>query len=70
MHPMMIDETIRSREEEASKVAEQNRLVAIALEGQPGHTNGLIALPMSLFLKAARWAYALSGDLRREVVEN
>ena len=36
MHPMMIEETIRAREEEVSTVAEQNRLVAIALDGQPG----------------------------------
>lgn len=35
MHPLMIEETIRAREEEISKVAENNRLVAIALGARP-----------------------------------
>jgi hypothetical protein len=60
MHPMMIEETIRAREEEISKVAENNRLVALALGEQPKRgtriRNALAALFARSGLKIRNWS--------------
>lgn len=59
MHQMMMEETIRAREEEASMVAENNRLVATALGPQPNRRtrvrNALAALAAKSDKKIRYW---------------
>ena len=51
MHQMMMEETIRAREQEASMVAESNRLVAIALGPQPSRGTKIRNALAALFVK-------------------
>lgn len=70
MNPMMIEETIRAREEEVSKVAEQNRLVALALDGQPGVVSRARESLRNLFSTAIKETQIPSNLNTREAVEN
>ena len=59
MNQMMMEETIRAREQEASMVAENNRLVAIALGPQLSRVtknrNALAALAVKSEKKIRNW---------------
>ncbi len=59
MNQMLMEETIRAREQEASMVAENNRLVAIALGPQPNRgtkiRNALAALAARIDKKVRNW---------------
>ncbi len=70
MHPMMMEETIRAREEEVSKVAENNRLVALALDGQPGVVSRARMSLRNLFSRAIKETQIPSKLNTREAVEN
>ena len=70
MNQMMMEETIRAREEEVSMVAEQNRLVALALDGQPGVVSRARKSLRRLFSRAIQETQVPSKLKTREAVEN
>ena len=70
MNQMMMEETIRAREEEVSMVAEQNRLVALALDGQPGVVSRVRKSLRKLFSKALEETQIPTNLNTREAVEN
>lgn len=70
MHQMMMEETIRAREEEVSKVAENNRLVALALDGRAGVVSRARMSLRNLFSRAIKETQIPSKLNTREAVEN
>ena len=70
MYPVMIEETIRERAEEASRVAENNRLVALALDGQPGVVSRARMSLRKLFSRAIQETQVPSKLKTLEAVEN
>lgn len=51
MHLMMIEETIRAREEEVSNIADNNRLVALVLGDQPNQVTRIRSALKALFAR-------------------